>query len=160
MARVLIVDDEPAVRRIIEHECEGESFGVVTAANAGEALQIFAREPVSVVVADHRMPGLTGIDLLSQIRARFPAVLRVLMVTRQDRHRALDAAETGVCFQFVTKPWEFKELRLIVRSAIELYDLRAENRALAGALVSAGLALEDTNPDDEPPSGEPVAPLN
>src|SRR6185503_2098382 len=111
---VLVVDDEPAnqraVRRALIDEC-----GVRTAGGGAEALEVLERHPIALAVVDQRMPGMTGMDLLREIVARHPGVIRVVLTGYIDVETLTDAINQGHVYHFLTKPWEAAQLRQVVR---------------------------------------------
>ncbi len=150
-AAVLIVDDEAPVLALIEQLFSGE-FPVRTARGAAEALAEIATHEVGVIIADQRMPGMAGIELLAQIAAEKPDVVRIVLTAYADTDNLLDAINAGRVYQFVTKPWDNRELQTIVRRAMEIYRLRArnaellaDNLRLVAELQAANASLEHEN---------------
>ena len=79
MRSVLFVDDDPTVLRTFPRVFRRDPFEVVTAPLASAALEVLAAREISIVVSDHRMPGMLGLDLLGVIATRYPRVGRVLL---------------------------------------------------------------------------------
>ncbi len=139
--KVLVVDDEDDVRRGIERLVKGTGAAVVGAPSGEEALARLAENPVDLVVTDVRMPGISGVDLLREIRARWPDV-RVVLIT------GFGTIETAVaCLQagathFLTKPFDNAQLLQIVeRVGIEAIAKRRE-RASGGAVRRPIVAVD------------------
>jgi two-component system response regulator HupR/HoxA len=148
---LLVVDDEAPVLALIPQLFAGE-FPVLTARSGEEALACLARHEIGVVVADHRMPGMVGTELLARIAAEKPEVIRILLTAYADVDNLLDAINAGRVYQFITKPWENRELQTVVRHAMETYRLRVrntqllgENTRLIGELKAANEVLEREN---------------
>jgi signal transduction histidine kinase len=115
--RVLIVDDEEPVRNLFA-ACLGERYLCRTAANAEEALALLATEAYALVLTDVSMPGLSGIELLRRIVARYPDTA-VIIISGIDRtQRVLDAIRIGA-FDYLIKPCELDVLELSVERALE-----------------------------------------
>jgi signal transduction histidine kinase len=133
---VLIVDDEPAngraVRRALADECR-----VLAAESGADALALMAREPVALVIADHRMPGMTGAEFLAETVACHPAVIRIVLTGYADVDTAIEAINRGHVYQFMSKPWEARELRQVVRRGLERFDAAAERTRLQRELRAA-----------------------
>jgi two-component system response regulator HydG len=97
------VDDEPGIVDSLSKIFERESLRVLTARSGGEALEILRREPVSVVLTDLIMPGLSGLDLLKASRSVSPETETILMTAYGSVENAVDAMRQGA-YDFVTKP--------------------------------------------------------
>jgi two-component system response regulator HupR/HoxA len=148
---LLVVDDEAPVLALVPQLFAGE-FPVLTARNGAEALARIAEHEVGVVIADQRMPGMAGTELLARIAAEKPDVVRIVLTAYADTENLLEAINAGQVFQFVTKPWDNRELQAIVRRGMETYRLRVqnaqllgENTRLVGELKAANEALEHEN---------------
>ncbi len=130
---VLAVDDEPAnqraIRRTLREDCQ-----VLTAGSGAEALDLLARQPVALVIADQRMPGMTGAELLAEIVARHPTVIRVVLTGYTDIDTLLDAINRGHVYHFLSKPWEARELRQVVRRGLDRFSANAERGRLLDEL--------------------------
>ena len=114
--RVLVVDDEPAIRRALRPPLAELGFQVFEASRGEEALQLLHSNPVDVVLLDINMPGIGGIETLRRIRAFAPR-LPVLMVTVRDgEEEKVEALELGAD-DYVTKPFSIRELIARVRTA-------------------------------------------
>ena len=131
---LLVVDDEPQVLALIPQLFQGE-FPVLTARSGTEALARLAEQEVGVVVADQRMPEMAGTELLGRIAEERPDVVRILLTAYADIESLLGAINTGRVYQFITKPWENRELAMVIRRAMETYRLRTENAQLLGENV-------------------------
>jgi DNA-binding NtrC family response regulator len=114
---VLFVDDEEAELEAYRLHFEGW-FPIRTAKNAQEALEILTREDVLLVVSDERMPGMTGIELLGHVAARWPAVSRIIVSTYSDAARLLAAINRGCANEYVVKPFDPEELRACIERGI------------------------------------------
>jgi CheY-like chemotaxis protein len=108
---ILIVDDEPLIRRSLLREFRGTACRVLTAASAHEALQVLERETVNVLVTDYRMPDFTGAELVRRARRLVPGLATiVLSATPDEARRDLADATTPV----LAKPWNRRELQGLV----------------------------------------------
>jgi two-component system response regulator HupR/HoxA len=117
-ASVLLVDDEPrsleAMRRTLE-----EDFRVFAAAGADDALDRLARDPVDVILCDQRMPGTSGVQLLQQVRARWPETVRIIVSGYADSQDIVAGINEAGIHQYVMKPWLPDHLLHTVRGAVE-----------------------------------------
>ena len=137
---ILIVDDEPRVLDSLEAILAAE-FRVLRAGHGEEALARLAAEPeVAVIVTDHRMPGMTGVELLHRSQELTDAV-RIVLTAYTDVDNLMEAINTGRIYHFVPKPWDPNELLLVVRRAAERWRLARENVRLRDELEVAYNAL-------------------
>lgn len=130
---VLLVDDEPlsldTLRRTLE-----EDFEVRTASNALEAQRILVDELIEVIVSDQRMPDVTGVELLTQVRERWPQVIRIIISGYTDPQDLIEGINQAGIYQFIAKPWNPQQLLLSLKNATRLYQLQQQNELLAREL--------------------------
>jgi len=132
--RILIVDDETSMRKMLEILFREEGYGVVTAASAEEALRALAHSPFELVLSDIRMPGLSGLELLKRIRQEEAPTEVILMTAYSSTESAIEALKLGA-FDYITKPFQVEELSNIVRHAFEKRRLAEENVLLREELA-------------------------
>jgi two-component system response regulator HupR/HoxA len=138
---ILIVDDEPRVLDALEAILAAE-FRVLRAGHGEEALTRLGAEPeVAVIVTDHRMPGMTGVELLRRSQELTPDAIRIVLTAYTDVDNLMEAINTGRIYHFVPKPWDPNELLLVVRRAAERWRLARENVRLQDELEVAYNAL-------------------
>jgi len=128
--RLLFVDDEEHILSALRRLFRKEPWEILTATSGEEGLRVLEANQVSLVVSDQRMPGMTGVEFLSQVRRRWPDTLRIILTGYADMQAALAAINQGQVYRFVSKPWSDEELRLAVKQGLEQYELVAENRRL------------------------------
>ena len=116
-ARLLLVDDDPSLLRLMTLRLEGEGYQVISADCAETALVLLAKNSVDVVLSDLRMPGLDGMALFDEIAKRNPGLPVVLMTAHGSIPEAVAATQRGV-FGFLTKPLNNVELRDILQKAV------------------------------------------
>lgn len=116
-ARLLLVDDDPSLLRLMTLRLEGEGYQVASADCAETALVLLAKQPFDVVLSDLRMPGLDGMALFDEIAKRRPGLPVVLMTAHGSIPEAVAATQRGV-FGFLTKPLNNVELRDILQKAV------------------------------------------
>ncbi len=127
---LLLVDDEVNVLSALKRVFKEESYHVLTAENGAEALDILDKETVHLIIADHRMPGMSGADLLRTVRANHAETIRIMLTGYADVESIMGAVNEGAVFKFMTKPWQDDDLRITVARAFEQYQLQKEVRAL------------------------------
>src|SRR5574341_1104091 len=121
---VLFVDDDESNLVVWEAGC-ADRFAVLTAGSAARALEMLRSREVGVVLADQRMPGTTGIELLERVRDEFPDVVRMLITAYSDLNAAIDAINRGHVWRYLGKPCALSQLRSELSGALEVYELRA-----------------------------------
>lgn len=114
--RVLVIDDEPPIRKLLRMGLGTEGYDVVDAPNAKAALEHLGRK-IDLVILDLGLPDMQGLDLLRQIRARDEAVPVVVLSSRADEGAKVEALDHGAD-DYVTKPFGMKELLARVRTAL------------------------------------------
>jgi len=115
---VLVVDDEPRIRRLVEMALGDRGYRVLTAPSAEEAGELLGREAVDVVVTDLQLPGRSGLDLLADTRRRHPAVPVILITAFGTVESAVEAIKSGA-FDYVLKPFRMEELESLVERALD-----------------------------------------
>jgi len=142
---LLFVDDEPAILESLEIAFE-DDYDVLTAGSGEDALEKLRDHPdVSLIIADQRMPGMTGVEFLKQSMEIRPHAVRMILTGYADIEAAIDSINSGRVYRYITKPGEPDELRMEVRLALEKHNLENENRSLARALRIANEALKREN---------------
>ena len=119
---ILYVDDEPSNLATFKY-CFGERFEVLVAQSGDEALKILAAQPVAVMMADQRMPGMTGAQLCQAARERFPDVVRMIVTAYADVTAAVEAINSGQVLRYVFKPWREEQMADVLRIGVEAYEL-------------------------------------
>ncbi|ESQ85290.1 hypothetical protein AEAC466_06135 [Asticcacaulis sp. AC466] len=139
---VLVVDDEIRSVEAIELNLEDE-FRVLTATSAAQALELLENEWIGVVISDQRMPGMSGVDFLTQVRERWPDVVRILITGYTDVEDIVRSVNESGIYQFIAKPWHPDELILAARNGLALNRLQHDNERLMLELRMVAPAVED-----------------
>jgi signal transduction histidine kinase len=122
---VLFVDDEEA-NRIVFQAVFGKEFEVLLARGGEEALELVEHRQVAVMIADQRMPGMSGVELIAAVRERCPEVVRVMVTAYADIRTAVDAINRGQVARFFSKPWNSVEVRGYLRTTLEIFHLNRQ----------------------------------
>jgi len=138
-ARVLIVDDEFHVARGAAMVLSQAGYECETCPNVEAALKVLEHQGADVIIADMRMPGMDGMDLLKKVHSKDPDMAVVISVPLPAAESA-KAALRGGAFDCVTKPFDNDELNSVVTRAVEMSDLQRENRKLREQLDVASIA--------------------
>lgn len=148
--KILVVDDEEVIRSVMARTLRKEGYEVRLAANPHEGLAILAHEPIDLVIADHLMPEMTGLDFLKIVRDRFPNCVRLMLTGHADVDVVVQAINEGEIYRLVTKPWDDAELKATLFIAFEKLDLERENRQLLSMVRCQRnliVALKRASPD-------------
>jgi len=117
---LVIVDDEEMVltslRSFLMLETEYE---VLTFLSAAEALEAVNGRTIDLVISDYLMPGMTGIDFLLEVKKLQPYATRILLTGYADKENAIKAINEVGLYQYVEKPWDNDELKLIIQNGLE-----------------------------------------
>ena len=127
--KVLVVDDDDAICRLVKAIFASESFDVVAAHDGASGLAMVAVEAPDIVLVDLGMPEMGGFELLEQLQERYPSLPAVMLTGSRDFKHAVRAAQLGA-LAYLTKPIDRDELVLVVRRALETSALRREVQEL------------------------------
>jgi two-component system, probable response regulator PhcQ len=131
---VLLVDDEGNVLSALQRTLRRENYTLLVASEPAEALAILRQGPVDVVVSDHLMPNMSGLDFLKEVRALHPDVVRIMLTGHAEVATAMEAINEGEIYRFLTKPWDDAELKVALHLAFDKVALERSNRQLQAAV--------------------------
>jgi two-component system, NtrC family, response regulator PilR len=131
--KILVVDDESSMRQLLEIMLRKEGYDVTAAQSRSAAAAALAAGPVDLVVSDIRLPDGDGIEILRQVKASAPETVVVMMTAFGSTETAVAAMKLGA-HDYLTKPFDVEELKLVVRNALEKEDLKQENLRLKAEL--------------------------
>ncbi len=137
MAKILIVDDEQSYRQLLTLVFEEQGNTIRTAMNGRQALDLLAAEPADIIISDVKMPDMDGIEMLRAVRETLPDLGVILMTAFASVETAREAFKLGAD-DFIQKPFDVEELKLIVRKTLEKQVLINENRAFKRAQRERG----------------------
>lgn len=137
MANLLIVDDEQGMRQLLSHVFTRAGHEVRAAENGARALELLRGQPADLIISDVKMPDMNGIELLRRVRENSPDVAVVMMTAFATVDTAREAFKLGAD-DFIQKPFDVDELKLIVEKALERLQLVQENRAFRRAQRERG----------------------
>ncbi len=149
--KILIVDDEPNVLHSLKRLLH-KKFSLETATSGPEALELMRRQgPFAVIIADMRMPGMDGIELLARVREEFPDTVRMMLTGNADQDTAIRAVNEGHIFRFMNKPCPPELLERNIEAALEQYRLVIAEReilekTLSGTIKVLADILSQVNP--------------
>lgn len=133
MANILIVDDERNYLLVLEDLLTDEGYSVITAERAERGLEVLREHSVDAVVTDMKMPGMDGMTFLEHVHAANPDLPVIMMTAYGTVEKAVEAMKKGA-YDYILKPFENEELKLVVRKAVEHHHLIRRNQDLTQAL--------------------------
>jgi len=132
--RILVVDDEDYVRNAIRRSLRKEGYELFFACEPSEGLTVLRENKIDLVISDHLMPNMTGLEFLKIVHDRHPDCMRIMLTGHADMQTAIDAINQGEIYRFLTKPWDDTELKVTIHLAFEQLELMRENRRLLAAV--------------------------
>ena len=114
---LLVVDDEPQIVHVLKRLFRRGEYRVLSAASGREALEVLALNQVHVVISDHLMPGMTGVEMLATIKKLYPDTVRIILSGQSNVSTIIEAINQGAIWKYFTKPIETELLRNSVRKA-------------------------------------------
>ena len=133
MATILIVEDEPRMRRLLELDLSEAGYQTFSSADAEKGLDLLRREHIDLVLTDLKLPGLGGLEFLQAAKRLNGALPVVVMTAYGSVETAVEAMKAGAS-DYVLKPFALAEMRLVVQKELDVRRLREENRNLREAL--------------------------
>lgn len=127
--RILVADDEGSHRIMLRAVLQEEGYEVAEASDGTGAIRAVEQEPFDLILLDIRMPGMDGIEALMDIRKVSPYVPVLMMTAYASVKTAVEALKAGA-FEYLIKPLDIDELKVLIEKALEHYHLREENLAL------------------------------
>lgn len=141
---ILIVDDEQhilnSINRTLRHD-----YNVILSLDGKSALQVLREQEVAAILADQRMPGLSGSEFFRQAIKIQPDTTRVLITGYADIEAVIQAVNDGQIYYYIEKPWEPEDLKLVMTRAVERYQLIKKNKELLHELEIANQQLSNEN---------------
>lgn len=136
-SRILIIDDDTSLRRVLEYNLQEAGYDVASAASGEEGLRLFDDVQPSLVITDMKMPGMGGMQVLAAIKERSPEMLVIIITAFGTVDIAVEAMKAGA-YDYITKPFNRDELRLTVAKALQFSGLAVENKRLKSELSDRG----------------------
>lgn len=143
--KILIADDEEIIRNLLKEHLTDEGYNVLAVSSGEEALENFSRDPGCLVITDIRMGGMSGVQLLEEIK-KLDSDAQVIIITS---HASLDSAVATLragAYDYIFKPFEdLDQVTEVVRRAMDKIDLIRQNRLLVENLEKSNLMMELAN---------------
>ncbi len=133
MANILIVEDEPRMRRLLEISLGEDGHSVHAAEHAEAGLKCLREEAIDLVVTDLKLPGISGLEFLQEAKRLYNGLPVIVMTAYGSVETAVDAMKAGAS-DYVLKPFTMAEMKLVINKELDVQKVRDENRSLREAL--------------------------
>lgn len=140
--RILVVDDEPNLRRVLQAALEKAGYSVEIAEDAPHALRVLEESPADLVLTDATMPGMDGLALTREVRTRWPETQVVMMTAFGTIPMAVQAIRAGA-FEFVTKPFDLEVLKKTLDGALRQSTAPKKKVKEEGSFIAASAAMQE-----------------
>jgi serine phosphatase RsbU (regulator of sigma subunit) len=138
---ILYIDDEE--NNLISFKSTfRRDYHIHVASSGEEGLELMEKNNIQLVITDQRMPDMTGIEFLEQIVPLHPDCMRMIMTGYSDMEAVIQAINKGNIYRYVPKPWNREDLKITIDSALEVYNLKSQNKHLIDGLKEANQNLE------------------
>ncbi len=141
---ILYIDDEK--ENLVGFKYVFKKFYKVhIAQSAEEGWEVLSKNSIKVIITDQRMPKTTGVQFLEKAAVKYPYAYRIILTGYTEVQDIIQAINKGKVYQFIRKPWDKEEVKIIIDNAIKLYDLKSQNINLIETLKHKNLELEEIN---------------
>lgn len=128
--KLLLVDDDVVVLDTLKRSFRSDGFEILTAENAEEGLELLEKNQVGVIIADQRMPRMTGAEFFLKVKQLYPSIVRIMLTGYSDFEAVKEAINKDVVYKFLTKTCDTNSLREIVKEAFSLYEENNKSQEL------------------------------
>ncbi len=142
---LLLVDDEENIVASLLRLLRQDGYKILTANSGKDGLTLLAQNEVGVIISDQRMPGMSGVEFLGQVKQLYPDTVRIVLSGYTELNSVTDAINRGAVYKFLTKPWEDELLRANVDEAFHRYEMKIENLRLQSELKETNDELQFIN---------------
>jgi DNA-binding NtrC family response regulator len=141
--RILVVDDDPGIGQLLKRILEKENLEIINVLSGEEALEEIGRKEFDLAIADIKLPGIDGLELLRKTKQSHPDLMVIMITAYAKIESAVEAMKIGA-YDYITKPFRADELKLVVAKALERQRIMEENRYLRQELskkLGAGIMI-------------------
>lgn len=148
--KILFLDDEENVIRSLRRIfIDVDEYEIHTAMQGNEALDILKNNDIALIISDYRMPEMDGVEFLEKAKQIKPEAIRIILTGFADVEVAIAAINEGEIYKFIEKPWESEQLKIHIKRALELYDLKKERETLLETVSRQNEELKKFNTELE-----------
>jgi len=140
--QLLVIEDDADTLELLRELFVEDGYDVITAKDGGSAIQIAQGADLDLILADYRLPDMTGTQLLESLKSSHSEAIRIIMTGYAEVSVAMDAINRGKVYKFITKPLNLEDLKIIVRRALEHLDALREKKRLEKEVVQYSRFLE------------------
>jgi signal transduction histidine kinase len=123
--KILYIDDDQGNLRVFKAAFR-KDYDIFLSSSTEEGLKILGETEIHVVIADQRMPGMTGVEFFEKILQLYPDPIRILLTGYSDIESVIAAINKGQIYRYISKPWNESELRIAIENAYQMYDVRKQ----------------------------------
>lgn len=142
---ILLVDDEEDIGAALTRLLRRDGYRILRAKSGKEGLALLTNNEVGVIVSDQRMPEMTGVEFLTQVKVLYPKTIRIVLSGYADLEAVMDATNRGAVYKFFTKPWNNEALCAEVMEAFRHHELNLEKERLTHEIQLANEMLAQAN---------------
>lgn len=139
--RIIVVDDEETIRKLLKTRLEREGYEVLVFSGAEEAMAAWGQSPVAVLVTDLKMPGKDGFELMSWCREKYPQISMIVITGHGEKEAAIRALKLGA-MNYLEKPFDLDEFSSSIKQGCRTYELEMENAELIERLEARAQRIE------------------
>lgn len=127
---LLLVDDEENILASLRRLLRKDGYEILLGNGGAHGLELLAQHPVDVILSDQRMPNMTGVEFLRQVKTAYPETVRMVLSGYTELQSITDAINEGAIYKFLTKPWDDEQLRANIAEAFRHKELADDNLRL------------------------------
>lgn len=142
---VLFVDDEKNILNLLSLLLNNENYKVLTANSGQEALSLLETNQVQLIIADQKMPNMTGIDFFQKVKEKYPETVRIILSAFIQLNEILDSINKGEIYRYIIKPWKTGELKYTIQQCFDFYETTQKKSRLTKELLEKNQQLIDFN---------------
>jgi len=142
---VLCLDDEQNILNSLKRLLRNEDYTLLTTSIGEEALDLLAKNDIQLIMADQRMPGMSGTEFFARVKDKYPDVIRIILTGYTEVDAITESINRGHIYKFFLKPWNDENLKLEIQKALEQYDLIQANKMLNEKILRQNDELKRAN---------------
>ncbi|MGA1824051.1 MAG: HD domain-containing phosphohydrolase [bacterium] len=127
---ILIIDDEASILEGFQRIFALEDYKLFIAQSADKGLEILKNNPIDLIICDQKMPNMSGTEFFGKVSQLYPDIIRIILTGKIDLTSTIDAINKGKIYQYITKPCNKDDLKIIIKNALDRYDLMNVNKKL------------------------------